>query len=155
MSFRKKIISLWGKPFRQKLVILSAFVLAVIVRFALWLLPFRVIDRILAKISSLFGRKPLSLDVEEAERIAVLAKSATQMVPYASCLVTALTAETLLGIRGLHCTLKIGVKKSETKKIDAHAWLQVGETIIVGDLPDLPEYIEMTPQSGEVEFRKA
>ena len=49
------------------------------------------------------------------------------------CLVDAITAKWMLKRRGIQAKLSLGLAKDEAKQLQAHAWLQVGPSIITGE----------------------
>lgn len=48
------------------------------------------------------------------------------------CLINALTAKSMLNRRHFVCTLYLGVKKTDSGSLQAHAWLRCGEYIVSG-----------------------
>ena len=74
------------------------------------------------------------------DRIAFAIRAMGARVPWRSdCLVQALAAQHWLARRGYGSTIHIGVKASEAP-IDAHAWLKVGDRILIGG--DVDGYAE-------------
>jgi len=59
------------------------------------------------------------------------------------CLVQALAARGMLGLRKLPSTVHLGVAKDENGKLKAHAWVKVDEIFITGR-GGVHEYIEIT-----------
>ena len=66
------------------------------------------------------------------------------------CLPQALATKWLLGREGIHSDLKIGVTKNENAELEAHAWLAVNGTIIIGGRtsPRFYAQLQTTGQSG-------
>jgi hypothetical protein len=63
------------------------------------------------------------------------------------CLVQALAAEVLLGRRGIPADIRIGVVKDEALKLQAHAWVESGGTVIIGGAKlDRYEPLTSTPK---------
>lgn len=57
------------------------------------------------------------------------------------CLPRALVSQALLRSYGFDATMRIGVAPRETShKIDAHAWVEYNDTILIGDLPDIERF---------------
>lgn len=79
-----------------------------------------------------------------ANRIAWLAKRASNFVPGATCLVQALAGKVVFGLHGYEPMLVIGVKKSDLGDIHSHAWLEYDGQIIIGNLEDIDEYVQIT-----------
>jgi hypothetical protein len=64
--------------------------------------------------------------------------------PWSStCLVKALAAHRMLAMRGIKSKIHLGVKKSDSKELEAHAWLSVDGTVIIGG-ENMHEYREVT-----------
>lgn len=68
----------------------------------------------------------------------------SRFVPGASCLTQALAVQTLLGMRNQRSDLKIGVGKNKEDEFVAHAWIEIGERIVIGKLADLHSYSVMS-----------
>ena len=80
--------------------------------------------------------KPATVD-----RIAFAIRAMGARVPWRSdCLVQALAAQHWLAAEGIGSTVHLGVKASDSP-IDAHAWLKVGDRIVLGgDVADYSEF---------------
>jgi hypothetical protein len=77
-------------------------------------------------------------DLVRAVRRAV--RRASRRVPWrAECLVQALTARSMLERRGIASTLSLGVRKT-AGALEAHAWLEAGGRIVVGDNSELASF---------------
>jgi len=67
--------------------------------------------------------------------------AAAAWIPGCTCLVQAVSAQILLSARGYASEIHIGVKPSDGRPIDAHAWLVSDGQVVVGDaLGDLSSY---------------
>jgi hypothetical protein len=79
---------------------------------------------------------------EKADRVGWAVPVAARRFPVQmTCLVQALAADTLLRRRGCHPLLRIGVSGGkESPTIEAHAWVECGGRVVVGDVGDLPRY---------------
>jgi Transglutaminase-like superfamily len=131
----------------QCLLIMSALLLAAI-RLGLWLLPFQTLRRLLARISHLLSQLPKTAH-PSVHNIAWAMAVVTRRVPVVgTCLTQALATQILLGWRGHPTHLRIGVAYSETGQLQAHAWIESGGKIVVGDLSDLSRYHPL-PLEGE------
>lgn len=128
----------------RSLLVRSILVLGA-ARVTLWLLPLRVVRRLLARV----GRRPAPEEITP-ERIGWAIDLARRIVPRATCLPQALAGEALLAYAGHPAELRIGVIKSgERKLLEAHAWVESEGRIVVGDLPQgLTEYTFMPPLPG-------
>ncbi|WP_051305695.1 lasso peptide biosynthesis B2 protein [Desulfogranum mediterraneum] len=59
---------------------------------------------------------------------------------WATCLVNGLVAQYLFSRNGIPSQLHIGVKKEGPDRLQAHAWVTVGGTIVIGRIADLATY---------------
>jgi hypothetical protein len=67
---------------------------------------------------------------------------ASRRVPFGShCLARALAAQSLLEANGIASELHLGVRTRPT--FNAHAWLVCASQVILGQLPDLEEYLPL------------
>jgi hypothetical protein len=57
-----------------------------------------------------------------------------------NCLVLALVADTMLQRRGQASEIRIGVRRSASRRVQAHAWVECDGAVVVGALDDLAEY---------------
>jgi len=112
-------------------------------RFALWLLPLGVVRRLLAR-----AARPTRGARLTTERIAWALSVAKRAVPRATCLPQALAAEALLTWGGHPAELRIGVIKTDRDRLVAHAWVESGGRIVVGELHGLPRYAPLPPLPG-------
>ncbi len=76
-------------------------------------------------------------------RIANLIKAAARLIPGATCLSNSLAGYRLFADQGYRTTIHIGVAKHTQSGFQAHAWLTIDGTIVVGALPDLQLYREL------------
>lgn len=76
-------------------------------------------------------------------------KHAERVIPDATCLPQAVTAEALLARAGHPVLLRIGVMKRPDGRFEAHAWAESRGRIVIGDLPwGLGEYSHLPPLPG-------
>ena len=126
MGRLRKFFALTGA---KRLLLLRAFALLWTLRLALWLMPYRFVKKRVAQASRRRGTDTrLSPDdiawcVDTAGRL---------VVGDGNCLVHAMTAQVLFGRRGIEHTLRIGVVKDRRGKLEAHAWIEHGDRIIIG-----------------------
>lgn len=111
----------------ERRLLLQAFVVVPAVRLGLWLLPFRVVHRLVR------DRRVSGRTAVPAERIVWAVTAASARVPRATCLTQALAASVLLPRYGHDATLRVGVAKDEDGRLRAHAWLESGGTTILGE----------------------
>jgi hypothetical protein len=113
------------------------------VRAALWILPFGklrpAIARLVGRPSGVPARSPT-----EADRIAWSVGSAARFVPKATCLTQALAGEVLLRRAGYPADVRIGVAKDSSGRLEAHAWVESGGRVMIGD-HDLHRFTTLDP----------
>lgn len=118
-------------PFHMKLMFPEALVLSAYYRFMILKMPFQRI----AENIGISGHE--TAHTHSADKIPEEVGKAVDIVcrhtPWESkCLVRALTARKMLTHRGYSCTLYLGVKMGDDKKMAAHAWLRCGDLYVIG-----------------------
>ncbi len=141
-----RIRKLWRLAPADRSLLVEAILWLGATRLALWLLPFRVVRRLLARTArspwQRRGSKP------SVERIVWAVSLAQRVVPYASCLPQALAAEALLLRNGYPADLRIGVVRTAAGRLSAHAWVETGGRVVMGGLRDLTRYAPLPPLPG-------
>lgn len=115
----------------DRCLLVKAVLLVGAVRVGLWLLPFRVLRRLLA------GLSPANAQLQQGDpaligRVVWAVKVASHYIPAATCLTQALATQALLSRRGHPAILRIGVTKSEAGKFQAHAWVEYQGKVVIG-----------------------
>jgi transglutaminase superfamily protein len=121
----------WRLGLAERRMLIQAGLVVVAVRLALWVLPFGVLRRMLARLPA-GSAVTAQNDRLPIERIAWAVMVASSYVPAASCLTQALAAQTLLRRHHYAASLQIGVAKDEQGQLHAHAWLESQGTIVIG-----------------------
>jgi hypothetical protein len=131
-------------PAWEKRLLLRAIVTLGVARLTLKLLPFARVRRLLTPRPGAPRHAHIApLNVRWA------IKHAERVIPDATCLPQAVTAESLLVRAGYPVALRIGVTKREDGRFEAHAWAESGGRIVIGDLPwGLGEFAHMPPLPG-------
>src|SRR5690606_4617643 len=120
---RRKLAALRSAPPRHRLLLLEALPLVCAARLALWVVPFRLVQRTARRMSrQRLRRASPSADVPAAA-VTWAVRATGALVPGASCLTQALAGQVLLARHGHPSTLHIGVRRREDGALDAHAWL--------------------------------
>lgn len=120
------------------------------VRLALWLLPYRHVRTMFEP-----RRRPGPLPLGDGERAARIAETTAairrgaRLIPAASCLTQAIAARRMLARRDVPSTLRIGVAKGDDAHLQAHAWVESGDDVVVGGRPDLDRYALLPTQDGD------
>jgi hypothetical protein len=132
VSFQRKAVFFFKWPWKTQLALLEALFWLGLARGAVLLFPFRFIAPYLGKLNH---ETPQVCSVSQqaiAQHIAWLILMISRYTPWRSnCLAQALAAKMMLQRRGICSTLYLGLKRS-TNKLEAHAWLRLGEQIVTG-----------------------
>ena len=115
------------------------------IRLGLWLLEFRILLKILNKISKI--KFPL-VNTTVGKIIWGVNVATCYMPGGAKCLARALTTQVLMNCYGYSPQLYIGVAKGKLGELEAHAWIKYQENVVIGYLPDLSRYIQLPSLEG-------
>lgn len=122
---------------RDKYLLLSAAFWLAAIRLGLLLLPFSALRAILGFAAR--GGAWFRFQLAEG-RVAWAVMAAGRRHPFGStCLTRALAAQVMLARRALPCRFVIGVAKDERGGLEAHAWLECGEKVLIGG-PDVSRF---------------
>lgn len=75
----------------------------------------------------------------EQRRLVRKVEQAAWFVPRATCLVRVLVGAHLFAAQGRQAKVVIGVRR-QAGALEAHAWLESGGQIVLGEVYDLPSY---------------
>jgi hypothetical protein len=130
-------------------LVLEAAALVALVRAAFRLTSFAATRRLLERCAWRRSDPPhATAAAATAARVGAATRAAARRLPGTTCLVEALTAETMLRRRGVESTLHIGVRApAPATPLDAHAWLECAGLVVVGDAADLAQYRILTRPS--------
>ena len=146
---RRKLRKFKELPFREKLLLLEAFLLQLWVGLLLKIIPFRWILRLFSnpetEASAMADsavengsqeEKPDPASPSPDSFVLNQIKSATSRASKASpwknkCLVSSLSARCMLRHRRIVSELSLGVARSENGRVIAHAWLKSGDCELV------------------------
>ena len=101
------------------------------IRLGLWLFPLLVLRQLLVRRASCSNTSPREQRLC-VHRVGWAVELACRYVPAATCLTQALVTRTLLARCGCHAIVRIGVARSETGELQAHAWVEVDGSIVIG-----------------------
>lgn len=122
---------------------IEAAALLAAVRAGLALLPFATVRRLLARWAP--PRDARAPDAEALRRIRAAVERAGRHLPSTTCLVEALAADTMLRRRGYQSVVKFGVRDhAPGRRLNAHAWVECGDTIVVGHRVNVTGYAVFT-----------
>src|ERR1700758_338295 len=126
MRAAKKFLSLDSS---ERLLLLQTFAVVWIASTILRLLPFEIVQKLLARRVADPGRvhrrRPM-------ERLLWAIAVAGRYVPGTTCLSLALAGRMILNRYGYNAHIHIGVAKDHTGSLGAHAWLESEGTIVIG-----------------------
>jgi len=125
----------------ERRLALKSMVLVAFVRLGLWLLPFRVMQRIGEHGGR--ARRGRRGDRPGTQEIAWAVQLASRYVPCATCLVQALAAQILLGRHGYSGEIHIGVARDAKLGFRAHAWVKSQGKVLLGGSKELDSYAPM------------
>ena len=132
---------LLGLTAHERRILMRTFFTLLFVRVALKLLPFARVRRAVVPRPGAPTAAWITIDL-----IRWAIDLAQRVIPDATCLPQAVTAEGLLTRAGLPVLLRVGVMKDANGKFEAHAWAETGRIIVVGKLPGrFEEYTPMPP----------
>ena len=132
----KRLRSFLSFPAGEQWFAVRALGTLVLVRLALWLLPFHMLRAVVERLSRAPRSDPRPA-VARAVRRAI--DRAARTIPGTACLARALTAEVLLRRAGQPARLSIGVAP-DGAPLDAHAWVECVGVLVTGDRDDLGRY---------------
>lgn len=102
------------------------------VRIMLWVLPFSTIEKFVKKITVVPDGKINSNKIS-IEKITWAVIVMGRYVPKCTCLTRALTAHILLSKQNYCSNIKLGVNKDNNDRLNAHAWLEIDNKIVLGE----------------------
>ncbi|MFQ5849215.1 MAG: lasso peptide biosynthesis B2 protein, partial [Candidatus Binatia bacterium] len=119
-------------PPTERWLLVKAALLLGAIRMGLWLLPFQTLKHLLACVSQ--ASKGLHrANRPSADRIVWAVMAARRYVLRARpCLTQALAVQVLLKRRGYPAHLRIGVARTGTGQLRAHAWVESQDRVVLG-----------------------
>lgn len=120
----------------EKRFLLEVFSTVALIRLALTLFPFK---RVLGWVKTKLYEGPNHADIAAGNIIWAVVVS-SRLIPQATCLTQALSAQVVLAKYGFESDLRIGVARDEQGSFEAHAWLERKGQIILGGRHDLARY---------------
>jgi hypothetical protein len=133
------VTRLLGRSIPELLLFMRIAILVCAVRIGLWCGPFSTIRRIVAFLST---TGPLRTTRFSVEQLSQAVAGVSRYVPRATCLTQALALHILLRRRRLPSTIRIGVAKQQGGPLEAHAWVESEDRVVMGDF-DLDRYTPM------------
>ncbi len=123
--------------YRHSSILLEAFFWLGIARLVMLTLPFRWIEPHLGKRMAESPLDNLPQDPQKLRRVAWAVNKMSNYTPWQSkCLVQAMAAKRMLQSRQIVSTLYLGVTRSKSQQLEAHAWLRCGSMYLTGGQGD-------------------
>ena len=120
-------------PTTEKLLLMEAVFLLITMELGKRILPFRALRRLLPQAADEYAQLSRA-SYTPPERIAWAVQAASRWTPGArSCLTQALAAQVLLTRRNHTARLHIGVARGERDRFQAHAWVESGGKVLIGE----------------------
>lgn len=138
---------LWLPAPDRQLVFLTLLLMSMI-RFGLWLVPFRLLLRFLKGISQRSPENKAQNTVSIEKIVWAVELSSRFMPGGVKCLARALTTKVLLDWYWYTPDLRIGVAKSDSGQLEAHAWIENQGQVIIGNLADLSRFTPLPSLEG-------
>lgn len=134
----------------KQLRLIEVFVIQLIVRLALCILPFYRVLSILQRLEYFalakgkcerkwISNRQYNITLLEGNVVWAVLKT-SHYVPGSRCLCQAITCQIVMTFNGIQTELRIGVNKSNGTLLTAHAWLTQHDRILIGNLPNLSEF---------------
>ncbi|MEM1254758.1 MAG: lasso peptide biosynthesis B2 protein [Cyanobacteria bacterium P01_H01_bin.21] len=146
----KQLRKLLEFSWQQRRVLFYACLSLNIVRFALWLFPFKTVRQQLATVAEKWVCDQSQTSVS-VDFIVWCVKASAYYTPRRSkCLVNALTAQLLLTRYQYAHQLHIGIAMDESQTLKAHAWIEYEGNVIIGDLQELSRYKSLSHEGVKI-----
>ena len=131
-------------PRSERWLLIKAALLLGVTRIGLRLLPFQTLKRLLDSAS-----QPRATDQFSSDRIVWAVTTASRYVlGDKPCLTQALAVQLLFKRRGYPASLRIGVARKGKGELQAHAWVESEDRIVVGG-GELSDYTPFPALDGE------
>lgn len=137
----KRLGAFFRLGFSQQVLHIEAWFWLLSIRLILWILPYRIWRRVLLRSTSM--HENFVNNAQTIECIPHAIRWMSHLVPMTTCLIQALAAQRMYLRHHRDSVLKIGVIRNEDGELVAHAWLIVGDAVVVGNLNNLESYSEL------------
>ena len=138
----RRIVRFTSLARAHTILLLRAFVWIALVHFALRFMPFRLVWRWSRRRSPLVQTDDFSPVDRTLWAVEV---AGTFLLPERPCLTKAIVGQMFLNRLGYETTLRIGVKRDDNLQLKAHAWLEHGQQVVIGNLRNLSTFEPFPP----------
>lgn len=125
----KILVSFLKLSWPDKRLIIKTFLIMFKIRIILWIFPFKYIQESMQEPP----KNKAKNNNMEVEHVKWVVNTVSIYLPGSTCLARALTGYKLLSSMNYDSQVKIGVGKDCRGEFEAHAWLETGDKIIIGE----------------------
>jgi hypothetical protein len=118
-------------PVRQQCLLARTLSVLAVIRFGVWLFPFRDVLRILRKFQPA-GSDWRAFESPSIDELVWAVKAVSRYIPNTTCLTQALSVQFLLARSGYPSQVQIGVAQGEERRFEAHAWVECRGAVVIG-----------------------
>jgi len=150
-----KILKIFRLPYSERIVIVKAASLLVLVRLGLLLFSFKTVMNLIEWLKSK-SKELAHTSRIDPDRIAWAVVVTSRYIPFIKCLAQALVTHILFARHGYASQLRIGVAKDGHERLKAHAWVESQGKIVVGNMQDLSRFKPLPgleTKTGNAQFR--
>jgi hypothetical protein len=144
----RQLTKFFALPAEDRRAFVVSIALLCVIRLSLWVVPFRWLRSAVRRVASPPHGAP-DPTPGEAERTVQAIEAAARCVPGATCLTQALAAEILLRRAGHPAAIHVGVAKTSSGDLAAHAWIEGDGRVLLGD-HDLDRFTPLHPVGGSL-----
>jgi hypothetical protein len=123
----------------EKLVLVQAAAWLLLLRILLAAAPFAQVQRMVSRASRASAPGVRRPGAPAPSRIGYLVAAAANRIPGTTCLPRALATQVLLCRNGHRAELHIGINRTGSERLQAHAWVETGGSVVIGG-SDLTDY---------------
>ena len=135
--------------FKKQLMLIEAYILSGLYRFAIMFLPFKYVKKQLGEAKTESTYEVDDAVYQEAKQIRNIVLLACKYTPWESkCIVRAMLVQHFLKRKKIATTIYLGVNKDELQNMKAHAWIRCGEMIVTGEYEN-DHFIQVARFSNE------
>lgn len=120
----------------ERRLLVEAWLLLALTKVGLIAMPFGLLRGLLDR----YGDRSTARNVTPEHTAWAVAAAARRLPAGATCLTQALACNAMLRRRGYATRLRIGAAREGTGRIAAHAWVEMDDRVVMGELEDLGRF---------------
>lgn len=129
----RRLLNFWRRPMRDKCLLMQAWFLLGMARFAILTVRFKRLAGYLGRHSEETRQALSDEEMERCRRVSWAVQRASRFTPWTSnCFPQAIVAQHLLWRRCVPSTIYFGLNMGESEPMQAHAWCRCGPRIVTG-----------------------